>query len=161
MRRNELKWILIIIGIMVIILLGVLIFRQGGEKEEQEPQTTVNQGNQESANTEKYTEVLEDGTKLNVSEDFNTAKEYNGLEIGNIQYTQRNGVTVLLADVKNPGPSTHEREVVKITILGENGEIITDTLGVIGEIKAGGSYQLNASFTADVSNAKDFKIEAR
>lgn len=161
MKKNELKWILIIIGIMVIILLGVLIFRQGGEKEEQEPQTTVGQENQEPANTEKYTEVLEDGTKLNVSEEFNTAKEYNGLEIGNIQYTQRNGVTVLLADVKNPGPSTHEREVVKITILGENGEVITDTLGVIGEIKAGGSYQLNASFTADVSNAKDFRIEAR
>ena len=160
MRRNELKWILIIIGIMVIILLGVLIFRQG-EKEEQKPQNNVSQESQEPTNTEKYTEVLEDGTKLNVSEDFNTAKEYNGLEIGNIQYTQRNGVTVLLADVKNPGPSTHEREVVKITIVGENGEVITDTLGVIGEIKAGGSYQLNASFTADVSNAKDFRIEAR
>ena len=125
MKKNELKWILIIIGIMVIILLGVLIFRQGGE-EEQKPQNNVSQESQEETNTEKYT-----------------------------------GVTVLLADVKNPGPSTHEREVVKITILGENGEVITDTLGVIGEIKAGGSYQLNASFTADVSNAKDFKIEAR
>ena len=42
MKKNELKWILIIIGIMVIILLGVLIFRQGGE-EEQKPENNVSQ----------------------------------------------------------------------------------------------------------------------
>ena len=159
MKKNELKWILIIIGIMVIILLGVLIFRQGGE-EEQKPENNVSQESQEPTNTEKYTEVLEDGTKLNVSEDFNKAKEYNGLEIGNIQYTQRNGVTVLLADVKNTGNTKHEVEVVKITIIGENGETITEIKPIIGEIEAGETIKLNASITADVTNAKDFKIEA-
>lgn len=160
MRRNELKWILILIGVAVIILVGIVLWKQNGKEEQQgENKNIVNQ--QQVDNNEKYTQKLNDGTKINVGEEFNKNKQYKGLEIGNIQYTQKNGVTVLLADVKNTTDKKHEKEVVKLTIIGENGEIITDTLAVIGEIEPGKTYQLNASITADVVNAKDFKIEEK
>ena len=69
-------------------------------------------------------------------------------------------MSVLLADVKNTGSTTHEAEIVKITILGENGEVITETKPVIGKVEPGETIKLNATITADVVNAKDFKIEA-
>ena len=67
----------------------------------------------------------------------------------------------MLADIKNPLSTKHERELVKISIIGENGEVITDTEAIIGEIEPGGTYQINAAIATDVSNAKDIKIEAK
>ena len=69
-------------------------------------------------------------------------------------------MSVLLADVTNNGTTRHEVEIVKITILGDNGEVITEIKPIIGEIEPGETIQLNASITADVANAKDFTIEA-
>ena len=68
-------------------------------------------------------------------------------------------MSVLLADVTNNGTSAHEPELVKITILGDNEEVITEIKPVIGDIEPGETVQLNASITADVANAKDFRIE--
>ncbi len=123
-----------------------------GKKEVQQPQNV-------QVNEEKYTEVLDDGTKINTSEEFNNKKRYKSLEISNIQYTEKDGMSVLLADVKNMGSTKHEIEIVRITILGENGEEITKIKPVIGNIEPGETIKLNASITADVANAKDFKIE--
>lgn len=112
-------------------------------------------------NEEQYTVQLDDGTKLNTSEDFNSNKTYGDLEISNIQYTTRpDGMTVLLADVTNKGTTNHELEMVKITILDQNGEAITEIRPLIDAMAPGETVQINASITADVSNAKDFTIEA-
>ena len=108
----------------------------------------------------KYTTELDDGTKINTGEEFNSTKTYGSLEISNIQFTEKEGMTVLLADVTNKGSTTHENEVVEITILGENGEELSTTKPVIGKIEPGETIQINATITADVSNAKDFTIEA-
>ena len=113
----------------------------------------------EQEEEEKYTTELEDGTKINTSEEFNSTKTYQDLEISNIQFTERDDMTVLLADVVNKGTSAHAPEIVKITILGDNEEVITEIKPVIGDIEAGETVQLNASVTADVANAKDFRIE--
>ena len=160
MTKNERKWIFLIIGIMVIVLIVVLLVKVIGGKGKAEEQNNL-AGNNQVQNEEKYVETLDDGTKLNVSEDLNKDRTYNGLEISNIQYTEKNGFTVLLADIKNPLSTKHEKELVKISIIGENGEIITQTDAIIGEIEVGGTYQINATIAADVSNAKDIKIEAK
>ena len=97
---------------------------------------------------------------MNTSEDFNNTKTYGNLTISNIQYTERNGQSVLLADVTNNGSTRHEVEIVKITILGENNEVITEIKPVIGDIEPGETIKLNASISADVANARDFTIEA-
>ena len=160
MNSNEKRWIVLLVAVVIIavVLIVVLVNRNNNKGQQDQGQVVTEEQTQ---NVEQFVTQVEDGTKINTSEQFNTSRTYNNVEISNIQFTAKDNMSVLLADIKNIGSTTHAREVVKITILGENGEVITDTLGVIGEIEAGGSYQLNASFTADVSNAKDFTIEAR
>ena len=156
MSKNEKRWIILLVAVVVIAIVFFVVITRGNKKEEENTQNTTN----EVVNEEKYTEQLEDGTKLNTSEEFNSSKTFGNLEIGNVQYTSKNGMSVLLADVKNNGTTVHEKEIVKITILGDNGEVITGIKPVIGKIEPGQTIKLNASITADVANAKDFKIEA-
>ena len=157
MNSNEKRWIVLLVTVVVIaVVLIVVLIGNKGRKE----QIDQGAGQEIEVNEEKYTEELADGTKINTSEEFNSTKKYGNLEISNIQYTEKDGMSVLLADVKNTGSTKHEVEVVKITILGENGETITEIKPIIGEIEAGETIKLNASITADVTNAKDFKIEA-
>lgn len=151
MKKSEKKWIMLLIGISLVIILIIGLSLQGGKTEEEKT---------EEVNEEKYTTELSDGTKINTSEELNKEKTYGNLKIGNIQYTEQEGMSVLLADITNTGSTKHEMEIVKITIIGENDEVITEINAIIEEIEPGETVQLNASITADVSNAKDFKIEA-
>lgn len=152
MKSSQKKGIIIALVLIVIVALIALILMNQKNKEKEvsvEPES------------ETYTKELEDGTKINISEEFNQTKTYNGLEISNIQFTEKNGMSVLLADVKNTGKTKHEVEIVKITIIGKDGEEITTIKPIIGDIEAGEKIKLNASITADVTNAKDFKIEPK
>lgn len=152
-KQKNLIVAIVIICIVAIVIAVIVLTNKKEQKQEltNEPQTE---------NQEAYTTQLEDGTKINTSEEFNQTKNYGDLEISNIQYTEKDGMSVLLADVKNNGTTIHEEEIVKITILGENEEIIEEIKPVIGKIEPGESIKLNASITADVVNVKDFKIEA-
>lgn len=157
MSKKEKRWIISLVIVAIIAIVFFVVMTNGNKEKEEGVQNTTTS---EVANEEKYTEELEDGTKINTSEEFNGSKTYGNLEIGNVQYTSKNGMSVLLADVKNNGTTVHEKEIVKITIIGDNGEVITEIKPVIGKIEAGATIKLNASITADVTNAKDFKIEA-
>ncbi len=156
MSKNEKRWIILLVAVVIIAIVFFAVIIGGNKANKEEQNTTTN----EITNEEKYTEQLEDGTKLNTSEEFNNSKTYGNLEISNVQYTSKNGMSVLLADVKNNGTTTHENEIVKITILGDNEEVITEIKPVIGKIEPGQTIKLNASITADVANARDYKIEA-
>ena len=157
MSKNEKRWIVLLVAVVIIAIVFFVVIIGGNKAKNKEEQ---NMTTNETTNEEKYTEQLEDGTKLNTSEEFNSSKTYGNLEISNVQYTSKNGMSVLLADVKNNGTTVHEKEIVKITILGENEEVITEIKPVIGNIEPGETIKLNASVTADVANARDYKIEA-
>lgn len=157
MNNNEKRWIVLLVAVLLIAVILIVVLVNGNKNEEEVGE--VGQST-ETVKEEKYTTELNDGTKVNTSEEFNSTKMYGELEISNIQYTEQNGKTVLLADVTNKGNTTHENEIVKITIVGENGEEITTTKPVIGKMEPGETVKINATITADVSNAKDFKIEA-
>ena len=156
MNKDEKRWIILLVAVVLIAIVFFVVIIGGDKANKEEQNTTTN----ETTNEEKYTEQLEDGTKLNSSEEFNSSKKYGNLEISNVQYTSKNGMSVLLADVKNNGTTVHEKEIVKITILGDNEEVITEIKPVIGKIEPGETIKLNASVTADVANARDYKIEA-
>ena len=161
MNSNEKRWIGLLIAVVLIaVILIVALVNANGKEDENLGNPNNGETSQNVQDEEKYTAELSDGTKINTSEDFNKTKTYGDLEITNIQFTNKDGMTVLLADVTNKGTTKHESEVVKITILGENGEEITEIKPVIGEIEAGETIKLNASITADIANAKDFRIEA-
>lgn len=157
MNQNEKRWILLLVAVVIIaiVFFVVLGFRNKDGEDLADNSQNV------PTNEEQYTVQLDDGTKLNTSEDFNSNKTYGDLEISNIQYTTRpDGMTVLLADVTNKGTTNHELEMVKITILDQNGEAITEIRPLIDAMAPGETVQINASISADVSNAKDFTIEA-
>ena len=156
MNNNEKRWVVLLVAVVVIaVVLIVVLVNVNGSKEEIQGGESI-----PVENEEKYTTELNDGTKINTGEEFNSTKTYGSLEISNIQFTEKEGMTVLLADVTNKGSTTHENEVVEITILGENGEELSTTKPVIGKIEPGETIKINATITADVSNAKDFTIEA-
>ena len=156
MTKKEKKVVFTLIGIMVVVLLIVVIVK------------TVNKPGEDLGNTiqlaeeneEKYVTELADGTKLNNSEELNNTHTYKGIEISNIQFTSKNGNSVLLADVRNTGSTAFESEEATIVLIGENNEereigLLLPSLGV------GESKQINSIVTADVVNVKDFRVEAK
>lgn len=158
MNNNEKRWVILLVAVLIIAIVLIVVLVNSNKNKEK---GQVAQGGQSQIEDkgENYTTELNDGTKINTGEEFNTTKKYGDLEISNIQYTEKDGMTVLLADVTNKGSTTHENEIVKITILGENDEELSTTKPVIGKIEPGETVKINATITADVANAKDFRIE--
>ena len=90
MKKKEKQMIGILILVAAVII-TIIFFATRPKKDENkgvEIQNTVK---------EEFVQVLEDGTKLNVSSKLNEAKTVNGLKIQNIQLTNKNKPVVLLA----------------------------------------------------------------
>ena len=155
MKNNEKKGIAILI-IVAIIIIGIIFFATRGKKEEVVKNTTEN-----SAPTEEFVQVLEDGSKLNTSTKLSETKKVNGIEFGNIQLTMQNGQSVLLANVKNTTTVTTELTAVDVTLLDKEGNIIVKVGGLIAPLEAGEEAQFNTSMTLDYANAYDFKVEMK
>ena len=156
MNKNEKRWIVLLVAVLVIAVVLIVGLSMSGNKQD----TTIGQSQtQGTTGTQTGDESSDYATRVNTNEDFNSTKTYNDLEISNIQLSENNGTSVLLADVTNKGESTHEQETVKITIVGED-DSETTVNAIIGTIEPGETIKLNTSMTADVVNAKDFKIEA-
>ena len=159
MENKEKKVILIGASIVVIALI-ILLVVNGISKKGKESAEGAN--TQTEQNTEKYVTNLEDGTKLNHSEELNKNKKYKDIEMSNIQFTYENGRTILLAQVKNTASTKHKNEIVKMTILGENNQVIDVIEPIMPELEPGETKQFNTTISgADAVNAKDFKIEEK
>ena len=157
MNKNEKRWIVLLVAVLAIAV--VLIVGLGMNGNRQDTAMGGQSQTQGATGTQAGDESSDYATRVNTNEDFNATKTYNDLEISNIQLSENNGTSVLLADVTNKGDSTHEQENVKITIVGEDNSETTVN-AIIGTIEPGETIKLNTSMTADVVNAKDFKIEA-
>ncbi len=157
MNKNEKRWIVLLVAVLIIAVVLIVGLSMSGNNQE----TTIGGQSQTQGSTGAQTgnESSDYATRVNTNEGFNATKTYNDLEISNIQLSENNGTSVLLADVTNKGESTHEQETVKITIIGED-DSETTVNAIIGTIEPGETIKLNTSMTADVVNAKDFKIEA-
>ena len=157
MNKNEKRWIVLLVAVLVIAVALIVGLSMSGNKQDTaiggQSQTQGSTGTQVGDESSDY------ATRVNTNEGFNATKTYNDLEISNIQLSENNGTSVLLADVTNKGDGTHEQETVKITIIGED-DSETTVNAIIGTIEPGETIKLNTSMTADVVNAKDFKIEA-
>lgn len=163
MTKKEKKVIFTIVGIMLLVIVGIMLFKGQNKPAKQEGKENIST-NEENNTTveEKYVTNLDEGTKINNSGEFNKDKKYKNLEITDIQYTYKNGTSVLLANVKNTAGTQHEAEIVNITILGEDGKAIDEIEALLPTIEAGKTEQLNVSFSgADRVNARDFKIEEK
>ena len=144
--------VITLIAIMLIIIM-VNTFR----KKEPENVGPV-QGEEQGIEQEEYVQILQDGSKLNKSEELLKEKKLDELEISNIQLKETGGITTLLADVKNNTNHEIQERNVTIEVLDKQGNVITSLNGTIDTVGAGEKVQLNMSVTGDVANAYDFKI---
>ena len=145
--------VITLIAIMLIIIM-VNTFR----KKEPENVGPV-QGEEQGIEQEEYVQILQDGSKLNKSEELLKEKKLDELEISNIQLKETGGITTLLADVKNNTNHEIQERDVTIEVLDKQGNVITRLNGVIDTVGAGEKVQLNMSVTGDVANAYDFRIK--
>ena len=150
MKDNEKKMLIIL---LIILVIAIIIFvvnknKKGNNNENAEEDNTV----------EEFVQVLEDGTKLNTSTKLSEAKEVNGLKFENMQLTEQNGQSVLLADVTNNSGKATNLTIVDVVLLDKNGQEIITVGGIISPLQAGEKTQFNTSMTLDYANAYDFKI---
>jgi len=155
--------ILIIVAIVIIAILTGIRNSKNSVKNEGENGTGNNIENRtENIEVGEYEQLLEDGTKLNTSEELKKEKEIEGIKITNIQLTEQGGQTVLLADVTNSTEAETDVIGINIIVLDKEGNEIGTIPGAVSPLKPGETKQFNATISgADSVNAKDFRIEAK
>lgn len=159
-KNVRLIWIILIIIVAVGVIVTINLSNNKKDTKPAQQQSQVeNNGQQEEAKpVEKYVQVLEDGTKLNISEKIKQTKKVGDLEISNIQITYQNGVTNILATVTNTSSKKSELQNVSIVLSDDEGNTIYTLRGVLEETEPNGTSQLNTSITADFANSYDFTI---
>ena len=151
MKSNEKKIIAILSIILVIVVIIFAVMKN--KKSESNDNTAI-----ENSYIEPVIQVQEDGTKLNTSTKLNEPKEVNGLKFENIQFTEKNGQTVLLANVTNNSGKATEMTLVEVILIDKEGNEIEKLNGLISPLQSGASTQLNISTSLDYSDAYDIKI---
>lgn len=139
--------LIIVIAIIIVVTKNIILNKK-----------TKENNNTKTSTNEQYVIVLEDGTKLNNSKKISENKKLDGLEITNSQISYNNGVTNLLADVKNTTQSDKKMQEVTIILLDEKGKELYQIPGIIETVKTGETIQFNSSITADFANVYDFEI---
>ena len=149
MKKSEKKMLIILIIVSIIIIgLIFLVTRQGKNEKAEQNDLPV----------EEFVDVLEDGTKLNNSTKLNQTKIYNGLKFTNVQLTEKDSKTELIADVINESGNDVDVMLFNIILYDKNGNEIVKLGGITSPMKAGEKTQFSTSSTLDYANAYDFKI---
>ena len=156
MKKQEKRMILILLAVLAIVIIALVINKNAKKENKENKAETAN-----NTVTEEFVQVLEDGTKLNTSSELSKAKQVGAYKFENMQLTEQNGQTVLLADVTNTGSSATELQLVDVTLLDKNGKEIVKVGGIISPLQPGAKTQFNTSMTLDYANTYDFKIELK
>ena len=163
MKKNE----KIVILVLVIILIAVIIFAVTRNSTSEAEEKTATSSTTESSETEEdddeeedgeYVTTLEDGTKLNTSTKLNEDKTLDEIEITDIQLTESEGVTQILATMTNTSDEVQGGYIATLTLLDADGNTLVVLSPYIPEIEPGESSTLNASAVFDYSDAYDFTI---
>ena len=147
------KVAILIIGIvLVVVIIGGNLIAKNMKK-------NVGQTNETQTQIEnEFSQTFEDGTKLNTSKKLKEVKKLDNLEIADIQITNKDGKTVLLANVTNKGTTKTEVTLLDIVLYDKSGKEIATIPGVISPLEPGKSTQLNTTTQEDYTNIYDFKI---
>lgn len=155
MKTKEKKIIMILVSIVLILGITYLITKGNNTKN---VNNNIEEIKEESQNIEEFVKIQEDGTKVNISSKLQEEKELEGLKIGDIRITEKEGQFLLLAKVRNTTNSDIEPFYINIELLNEKGDKIATVTGAISAIKAGNKAILSAAVTEDYANAYDFKV---
>ena len=159
MKSNE----KIMIAVLVIITLCLVIFAATRNKNKDEGGDTsgTTGGGATIQVEEEFVATTESGTKVNTSEKLAEKKVVNNIEFTDIQLTEKNGQTLLIATVTNTSEVKSEMFEVRITLLDENGGEIKTIPGLVAPLEPGASTQFSSTTTLDYVNAYDFTVTAK
>lgn len=156
MTKKQKKIVFGVFSVFIILIIVTLIMKGINNKDNIQEESEIQAENNDGL---KYSMELEGGLKINTSKELNATKKYKNLEISNIQFTSKNGNSVILADIKNVGDTIQEEEIVGIDIIGAEGQVITTLSAKISKIEPGETKKLNTTVSADVVNAKNIEIK--
>ena len=145
--------ILILLAVLAIVIIALVINKNAKKENKENKAETAN-----NTVAEEFVQVLEDGTKLNTSEQLNKTKQVGAYKFENMQLTEQGSQTVLLADVTNTSSSATNMQLLDVTLLDKNGKEIVTIGGIISPLQPGAKTQFNTSMTLDYANTYDFKI---
>ena len=143
MKKKEKIAIGVLIAITIIAIIALMIMNNKGGKSASKKNETKSDMSYE----------LEDGTQLNTSSKLNEIKKFDGLEISNIQITQKDNVSLLLAKIANISNTKQGGYVIDIKIIDKQGNEIKTVPFLVKELEPGETTQLNASATFDFVDA--------
>ncbi len=156
MKKSERRMILILVIITIVVIAILVKVRNGKNSAEVE---NGNSDNNQTAVSGEFFETLEDGTKKNTSNKLAEVKKFENYEISNIQLTEKNGDTLLLADVKNMGEARAEDTLIQITLLDKEGKELVTYDGIISAVDPQGTVPLSAAIAMDFANTYDVLIK--
>lgn len=108
---------------------------------------------------ENYIEKTADGIQINTNKQLNSTKKVDEYTISNIQLTTQDGISTFIADVTNNSDTKSTAKKIRITLLDKNKTEIISVKGMINELEAGQTTQVNITLASDYINAYDFKAE--
>ena len=137
--------IAIIVGIIVFIIMNIVKSKntKEGVGQNYQKQNSESQQVEENAVKEEFVQQTDDGLKFT-----------------NVQLTEKNNQSTLLADVENAtGKNLTDYTNLDITFLTKDGQEIITVKGILPPLKSGDKTQFNTGLTQDVANAYDIKIK--
>ena len=160
MKSSEKKGILILILVAVLIMVAIWMFtnQKNGGANNNGGSTQISQVD---ASQGEFTKVEQDGTVVNTSEKLKENKVESGYEITNISYAEKDGETVLKADVTNMTGKEQGAFMADIVLLDKEGKELGKIPVSITDMVAGETIGIQAGITEKYANAYDFKIEKR
>ena len=172
--KNKKVLIIIAIILTVLLILGVtayFIVKNNNENKQQQTEIQ-NVDKSEDAKTTENGEAnslidmnnienvkIENGSKINNSEELLKDKILIGLRFTNIKLVAENGLTNFTADVENVSGSNFVGRTIIIVFKTADGAEYSRLEGYLPDIENGEANKIDASTTADLSNAYDFIVE--
>ena len=162
MKKNEKIFIIVLVVITIIVIIFVTNKNKNNEQQSSKQISQQTQSTEEITTQEsiigKYEQNLGNGVSLNTSNELSKTKEFDGYEIKDIQLSKNGNTTTLLATITNTTGSTKPFQMLKVTLLDENGQEIQTLNCAVKELESGESTQLSTSASSNYVNAYDFKF---
>lgn len=135
--------------VILIILLSISVLYLVLNKEKEEENEELE---------ENYVQVLEDGTKQNISSKLAETRQIDGLELTQITLTEANNMTHVVGKITNTTNEKMEEQKINIVLVDKKGEVLTTLETYIKSLEPGENTTLDTSTTFDYSSAYDIKI---
>ena len=148
-KINKKAIIIIVIILLVIIAIIKIIYKKNKKN------TTDEESNQ------SYAQVMEDTSKVNISEKMKETKDVDGLQVSNIKITETDNISSMKANITNTTSSEIPDTILEIKFVNKAGNEIVTVSGYVGKISPGETVPFEASIAANFADAYDCIITRR